>query len=204
MVENKRAFGLLRAGTWVFRNKVARLLVGFPAVMAGMALAVTVCDKNDGLPFEMHGRELFCFAYAVLLTGYLLICLPLVLASKKARYTIMQLDEMTGTEFERACADILRSNGFKQVSLTKASGDFGVDIIAEKQGVSFAVQCKCYSRRLDSKPVQEVAGGLGYYGCDQGIVMTNSDFTAHAVRLAEANEITLIDRPELEKMLKKM
>ena len=52
------------------------------------------------------------------------------------------LDEMEGVEFEQYCAELLRNRGFIDVKLTKASGDFGVDILAEKDGVTYAIQCR--------------------------------------------------------------
>ena len=55
------------------------------------------------------------------------------------------LDEMEGVEFEQYCAELLRNRGFIDVKLTKASGDFGVDILAEKDGVTYAIQCKRYA-----------------------------------------------------------
>ena len=55
------------------------------------------------------------------------------------------LDEMEGVEFEQYCAELLRNRGFIDVKLTQASGDFGVDILAEKDGVTYAIQCKRYA-----------------------------------------------------------
>ena len=42
---------------------------------------------------------------------------------------------MDGWEFEEYCASILRKNGFSHVEVTQGSGDFGIDVIAEKAGV---------------------------------------------------------------------
>ena len=55
------------------------------------------------------------------------------------------MDDMEGHEFEYFCADLLRDKGFLDVEVTRGSGDFGVDILAEKDGVTYAVQCKCYN-----------------------------------------------------------
>ena len=54
------------------------------------------------------------------------------------------MDEMEGHEFEYFCADLLEKQGFTEVEVTRGSGDFGVDILAEKDGVTYAVQCKRY------------------------------------------------------------
>jgi restriction system protein len=49
-----------------------------------------------------------------------------------------QIDVMTGVEFENYVAAVLRGVGYN-VTLTKATGDFGVDLIATKDGVRTAV-----------------------------------------------------------------
>lgn len=121
----------------------------------------------------------------------------------RRKYTLKQLDGMEGHRFEYACADILKMNGFKNVKVTQGSGDYGVDIIAYKNGKKYAVQCKRYSHKLDNKPIQEVKAGLAYYNCDIGAVMTNQYFTEPAKELARINGVKLWDRNTLSKMLRK-
>ena len=117
------------------------------------------------------------------------------------KYTLKQLDKMDGHQFEYACADILKANGYKHVKVTRSSGDFGVDVIAEKDKVRYAIQCKRYNHKLDNTPIQEVVGGLAYYQCDKGAVMTNQYFTEPAKQLAQVNDIKLLDRDTLSHMV---
>ena len=98
-------------------------------------------------------------------------------------------------------ATVLQKNGFVNVSVTPGSGDQGVDVIAEKEGVRYAVQCKCYSSALGNTPVQEVCAGKSMYNCHVGVVMTNNYFTAGAKQLAEKNGILLWDRDKLQQMI---
>lgn len=119
------------------------------------------------------------------------------------KYTLKQLDKMDGHQFEYACADILKANGYKHVKVTRGSGDFGVDVIAEKDKVRYAIQCKRYNHKLDNTPIQEVVGGLAYYQCDKGAVMTNQYFTEPAKQLAQVNDIKLLDRDTLSHMVDK-
>lgn len=114
---------------------------------------------------------------------------------------IQEADGMEGHEFEYWCADLLRKNGFTDVNVTPGSGDYGVDIIAIKDGIKYAIQCKCYSNNLDNTPVQEVVAGKTIYGCQIGVVMTNRHFTKGAIDLAEKNGILLWDREKLIEML---
>lgn len=67
----------------------------------------------------------------------------------------------------------------------------------------YTIQCKCYSHKLDNKPIQEVIGGLAYYGCNKGVVMTNQYFTEPAKQLAKVNGIELWDRNVLSRMTKR-
>jgi len=62
---------------------------------------------------------------------------------------LLSIDNMTsnGIEFEKICANILIANGYCNVQTTKASGDFGADIFATKNGLTYAIQCKCWFAR---------------------------------------------------------
>ncbi len=111
------------------------------------------------------------------------------------------LDEMEGHEFEYFCAELLRERGFSDVEVTKGSGDYGVDILAEKDGVSYAVQCKAYSSPVGVKAVQEAYAGRDYYDCMVGAVLTNQYFTRPAVEVAKKLKILLWDRGYLDEML---
>ena len=108
---------------------------------------------------------------------------------------------MDGGEFELYCADLLEKSGFTDVEVTKASHDYGVDILAEKDGVSYAFQCKCYTEPVGIKAVQEIYAGRDYYDCMVGVVRTNQYFTTPAVNVAKKLKIMLWDRGYLEAMM---
>jgi hypothetical protein len=112
------------------------------------------------------------------------------------------IDFMDGHRFEYWCADVLRKIGFCNVEVTRGSGDQGVDVLAEKDGVKYAIQCKCYTSDLGNKPVQEVNTGKTIYRCQVGVVMTNRYFTQGAKDAAEATGILLWDRDVVQKMAK--
>lgn len=124
-----------------------------------------------------------------------------LLLVKKKKGKNIDIDIMSGEEFESFCAKVLQDNGFENVNMTKASGDQGVDIIAFKDGVRYAIQCKRYSNSVGNKAVQEVIAGMQYYGCPVGIVMTNSYFTKSAKELADKTGIILWDRNFLSKYI---
>ena len=104
------------------------------------------------------------------------------------------IDRMDGHEFERWSTSFLIRIGFQSAEVTQASNDDGVDIIAVKDGVRYAVQCKCYTSSLGNKPIQEVHTGKSIYNCHVGAVITNRTFTSGGKKAAEATGTLLWDR----------
>ncbi len=121
---------------------------------------------------------------------------------KKHRQIVPEhFDMLEGHEFEHYCAELLRKKGFIDVEVTKGSGDYGVDILAEKEGVTYAIQCKCYTAPIGVKAIQEAYAGRDYYDRMVGAVLTNQYFTTPAVEAAKKLKILLWDRGYLESML---
>ena len=114
--------------------------------------------------------------------------------------TIKSCDGMTGEQFEHFCASLLRANGFRNVKVTQASGDYGIDVLAQKGMDSYAIQCKCYSSPVGNHAVQEAFSGAAYYGHRIPVVMTNQEFTAAAIETAERIGVRLWGRSELARM----
>ena len=112
-----------------------------------------------------------------------------------------QIDQMDGHQFEYYCAELLRKNGFENVEITKGSGDQGIDILAHKDGIRYAIQCKCYSSDLGNKPVQEAFAGKSIYRCHVAAVLTNSFFTQGAIDAADATGVLLWDRNKLKSFM---
>jgi restriction system protein len=136
---------------------------------------------------------------SVLLAAVLILLICRLLKNRK-RYPD-EMDMMEGHEFEYFCADLLRRKGFIEVEVTKGSGDYGIDILAEKDGVTYAVQCKCYTAPIGVKAIQEAYAGRDYYDRMVGAVMTNQYFTTPAVEAAKKLKILLWDRGYLDRMM---
>ena len=113
---------------------------------------------------------------------------------------INQVDKLDGFEFERYLRAHFRKKGY-HVELTQPQQDFGVDLILSKGKDRIAVQAKRYNHeagyKVTYRAVQEVAAGKAYYGCNKGIVITNSYFTKSAKELAKANKIDMWDRKRM-------
>lgn len=117
------------------------------------------------------------------------------------RRAARDMDQMEGHAFEAFCAELLEQHGFQEVEVTRGSGDFGVDVLAQKDGVTYAVQCKRYQSPVGVEAVLRTYGGRDYYGCMVGAVMTNQYFTEPAVKAAQKLHILLWDRGYLDSMM---
>ena len=108
-----------------------------------------------------------------------------------------QLDHLTGPEFEQRLAILFRHQGYC-VELTKGSGDQGTDLLLSNGNIRIAVQAKRYTARVGNGAIQELLGGMLFYNCSQGIVVTTSDFTRSAKELAaKANGVEIWGRSAL-------
>jgi HJR/Mrr/RecB family endonuclease len=120
----------------------------------------------------------------------------------KQNITRKNYDNMDGFEFEQYCAEILKKNGFDNVEVTQGSGDHGVDVLAEKDGITYAIQCKCYSSSIGNSAIQQAHSGKSIYKRDIAVVMTNQYFTPQAIEEAAQIGVKLWDRDKLNKMIK--
>ena len=132
----------------------------------------------------------------------LMLAIQLVMKlAQRVRTTALNLhmqdvDMMDGIAFEYYVAQLLIDRGYANVSLTERY-DYGVDIIAEKDGIRWGVQAKRYSGLVKAAAVRQVVTGLRLYECDRAMVITNSTFSTVAKRLADGNDCILIDRAGL-------
>lgn len=147
----------------------------------------------------MDEKNIVLILAAVLLLILFVSVIALLL--RKGRRRTDLFEDMEGHEFEYFCADLLKQKGFVDVEVTKGSGDYGVDILAEKEGVTYAIQCKRYHAPVGVKAIQEAYAGRDYYDRMVGAVMTNQYFTAPAVEAAGKLKILLWDGGYLESMM---
>lgn len=140
--------------------------------------------------------------HIAILVGLVLIIAAGIVVCRRFRKDnrINRFDDMEGHEFEYYCAELLERHGFIDVEVTRGSGDYGVDILAEKEGVTYAIQCKCYNGPVGVKAIQEAYAGRDYYDRMVGCVLTNQYFTKPAVEAARKLKILLWDGGYLEEM----
>ena len=181
----------------MWKTIVGLILIGF---------GIHVIRGDEETPGSVGGGVIFIlFGLGFVFFGYIL---PLLKQrkyqkDKEAAYnrwlqrnysaTMQEVDQMTGVQFEEFCAALLKKHGYG-VKFTKATGDQGVDLVATKDGVKYAIQCKRYDSKLGNAPVQQVYAGAKIYDCSVPIVMTNSFFTPGAKRAASVTGVQLWDR----------
>ena len=109
-----------------------------------------------------------------------------------------------GYEFEEFCYTLYNALGYI-VEHTQLSNDQGADLIIEKNGERIVVQAKHYSTPVGNKAVQEVVASKAFYNnATHAIVITNNTFTPSAIKLAEANAVTLINGEDINQYIEEL
>ena len=114
--------------------------------------------------------------------------------------TLKEIDKMKGLDFEVFVGELLTQHGYKTQNI-KGSGDFGVDVIAEKNGTKYAVQVKRYTSNVSRTAISDAVAGKFHWDCEKAWVVTNSYFTSDAKLLATSTACKLTDRDDLKRMM---
>lgn len=108
------------------------------------------------------------------------------------------LEKISGYHFENLVAEVWEARGW-DASVTSKSGDFGVDVIAQKDEPypqKHVIQAKCYAagNPVSGPDVREIAGlHQQVPDTDAVIIVTSSRFTDNAREVAERTNVKLID-----------
>lgn len=138
----------------------------------------------------------------IIILGYFWIQ-RFIIKNKDICTEMKMIDTMKGIPFEIYVRDLYIKLGYK--AHTTPNNDFGADVIATRDNVKYCIQAKCYDLKykVGISAVQEVIGSINYYKANHGIVITNSYFTNSAIKLAIKNDIILINRKQLQSLIKK-
>lgn len=115
------------------------------------------------------------------------------------QHTTALPDSITPIEFERWCSSALKAIGWN-VTTTKASGDQGADVLADKYGFHIVLQCKLYSSPVGNKAVQEAFAAQRHYSANASAVVTNADYTPAARELANTTKVHLLHHSDLSRL----
>lgn len=116
------------------------------------------------------------------------------------RSGIYDIDIMRGKDFEEFLKLLFDKLGY-DAQVTKASGDYGADLVLVKDNKTIVVQAKRSRKSVGIKAVQEVIPSMQIYGAREAWVVSNNYYTKPAINLADAHGVKLIDRDELIHML---
>lgn len=111
-----------------------------------------------------------------------------------------KINYMSGVEFERFMADLLRQKGYA-VQETRATGDQGVDLLLDLDDKRVAVQLKRWTGPVGNAVVAATFAGMAHYQAEEGWIITTSTFTKPARELAKSTRVRLIDGKELAEWL---
>lgn len=120
---------------------------------------------------------------------------------RKAR--IHDVDKMDGIEFEYYLEALFSKLNYK-TTVTKASHDYGADLILKNENKKIVVQAKRSSAKIGIKAVQEIYAAQRYHNADEAWIVTNSFYTKSAVELGNACSIIMKDRNTLSKWIIKI
>ncbi|MBI5626223.1 MAG: restriction endonuclease, partial [Nitrosomonadales bacterium] len=86
--------------------------------------------------------------------------------------TAIDVDKLDPIQFEHYCAEVLRGHGWT-ARVTQASGDQGIDVIAQLGNVKAVLQCKKYSQPVGNAAVQEIFAGKQHEQAHVAVVVSN-------------------------------
>jgi len=176
-------------------------------IVGAIALGILLARWGSALSRFLHGHAVTLASLA----GGLALALGAALFWRyrrrqqhaRALLTVQQLQGLSGIAFEEFLQRVFRQLGY-QARLTKASGDFGADLLLTKHGKRTVVQAKRYQDSVGIAAVQEVLGAKAYYHADAMLVVTNVGYTKAAQTLAQTSGVVLWGREELARALQRI
>jgi Restriction endonuclease len=101
-------------------------------------------------------------------------------------------------QFEKLIARLLTCEGFQITRQGGAKADGGVDLIAERDGIKTAVQCKHWQRwRIKEATIREMIGALQLCGADRLSIYTLNSATGPAAQRARERGIQIVTEDEI-------
>jgi HJR/Mrr/RecB family endonuclease len=167
-------------------------------------------NKNKNSTFKKVGRGLFTVTSKTETPNspHLIIYNQNESAKKELLDKLLVMDPF---QFEFLVADLLQKIGYENVSVTKRSGDKGIDVMANLTvggitNVKTVIQVKRYglSNKIDGKIIAQLRGSSEV---DQrGLVITTSDFQKSAIQESKASNkmpVSLVNGERLIELLVK-
>jgi hypothetical protein len=111
-----------------------------------------------------------------------------------------KFEGMDVARFEAEVSELLRDLGYT-VRPTPPSNLHNVDLLLETTGRKVAVQLKPWKAPVGDRSVYGLFTGRIHYATDEAWLITTSEFTRKAIKLAETTGVRLVDGVELAEWL---
>lgn len=145
----------------------------------------------------VHARVVFLMLLVALGLDVAVSIVRSIHRRRQRRWTLQGFLELSPGGFEQAVASLLRTWGYRHVTVTGGAGDLGVDITCRgSAGEPVVVQCKRWApdHRVGSAVLQSFIGMVYVqHRASRGILVTTSSFSPAARALARRHRIELID-----------
>lgn len=175
----------------VIYNIPVKHTVSFTLLRAGGWLFGIILPCSAALQSFYEGHPAYLFLLPVPAAAFLLFF------SRHLHYHPGYIDRMSGGQFEKYLKYRFRRMGYRHIRLTRETRDFGADLVMRKGLHRVVVQAKRYDRNIGVHAVQQALAAKAYYRASRAIVATNRYFTPAARKLAEVNDVILMDRETL-------
>lgn len=112
------------------------------------------------------------------------------------------LDGMSWRQFEQLVGEAFRLQGYKVTETGGGGADGGVDLVLNKSGEKFLVQCKQWRAfKVGVDVVRELYGVMAAKGAAGGFVVTSGRFAEEATRFSSGRNISLVDGAKLRGLI---
>ena len=166
-------------------------------VISILVVSITIYSHKLVAERAAYGLIGIIIAYLIYVRVYPTAKKLLRISKKRS---LLDIDKMSGLEFEGFVAGLLKKQGYTNVRLTEKY-DYGVDIVAVKDGIRWGIQVKRYKGLVKAEAVRQVVTALKKYDCNRSMVVTNSNYSKVAKELARLNDCMLVDRSSLSRYI---
>ena len=118
----------------------------------------------------------------------------------RAFRTAQDVSMLKGLAFEEFLRQLFWDLGYV-ASKTKASGDYGADLILESDEGTTVVQAKQYAKGVGVGAVKDAVFARSYYSADFAMAVSTTTFTKQARHAAERTGVKLVDGAALERYI---
>jgi hypothetical protein len=161
-----------------------------PGSILWFGICKPIADANHKRKLQTSGKLL---AYKEALRLYEVECKAAHEAELRKRSYWEVLD---GYAFEHATAEVLNKHQF-DATVTRGSGDGGIDIEVTKNGLKGVVQCKARVACAGPHVVRDLYGVMHHSGADFGIIVSRGGVSQGAVDFARDKPIHFLDTDDL-------